>query len=131
MKWNPDGNYWNQTYEEMVNARVEEQGQRALFMNHMYKCSGRENPDHPYHGLYTGLWEEFCLNEAGPYCRALHFEREKAISDFIAHQKTLSGVAADCKQGQYEMVESFDVDIPELDCQQDQCKEEFITTFHD
>ena len=84
---------------------VEEQSQRAQFMNHMYKCSGRTN------GLYTGLWEEFCLNEAGPYCRQLFFERQKAISDFITHAQTLSGVAADC--------------------QQDQCKEEFITTFHD
>ena len=83
---------------------VEEQSQRAQFMNHMYKCSGRTN------GLYTGLWEEFCLNEAGPYCRALHFEREKAISDFIVHAKTLSGVAADCS---------------------DQCTEEFIPNFHD
>ena len=84
---------------------VEEQNQRAQFMEHMYKCSGRTN------GLYTGLWEEFCLNEAGPYCRQLFFERQKAIADFITHQQTLSDVAADCEQ--------------------DHCKEEFITTFHD
>ena len=39
---------------------VQEQQQRVEFMQHMYECSGRTN------GLFTGLWQEFCLNEAGP-----------------------------------------------------------------
>ena len=84
---------------------VNEQQQRADFMEHMYRCSGRTN------GLYTGLWQEFCLKEAGPYCRALHFERQKAIQDFIQQQKTLSETAADCTT--------------------DACSESFVPTFHD
>ena len=56
---------------------VQEQQRRADFMEHMYKCSGRTN------SVYTGLWQDFCLKEAGPYCRNLHFERQEAIRNFI------------------------------------------------
>lgn len=56
---------------------VQEQQRRTEFMEHMYKCSGRTN------GLFTGLWQDFCLKEAGPYCRNLHFERLEAIENFI------------------------------------------------
>jgi len=90
---------------------VNEQQQRADFMEHMYRCSGRTN------GLYTGLWQQFCLNEAGPYCRALHFERQKAIADFIAQQQTLSMNAADCYTGTPDTT--------------DACRESFVPTFHD
>ena len=34
---------------------VLEQHQRSIFMSHMYNCSGRQDPNHPFHGLYTGL----------------------------------------------------------------------------
>ena len=54
---------------------------KADFMEHMYKCSGRTN------GLYTGLWQDFCLNEAGSYCRNLFFERQAAIQEFVKLQK--------------------------------------------
>ena len=56
--------------------RVAEQ-QKADFMEHMYQCSGRTN------GLFTGLWQDFCLNEAGPTCRQMFFDRIKAIEEFI------------------------------------------------
>ena len=63
---------------------VQEQQQRVEFMQHMYQCSGRTN------GLFTGLWQEFCLNEAGPACRQMFFDRQKAIKQFIEleEQKT-------------------------------------------
>jgi hypothetical protein len=51
--------------------------QKALFTEHMYKCSGRTN------GIYTNLWKEFCMNEAGPTCRDMFFERQEAIKRFI------------------------------------------------
>lgn len=51
--------------------------QKALFTEHMYKCSGRTN------GIYTDLWKEFCMNEAGPTCRDMFFERQEAIKRFI------------------------------------------------
>ena len=60
---------------------VEENERRVIFMNHMYKCSGRDNPDHAMHGLYTGLWHDFCLNEAGPVQRDLWFERMQFVQD--------------------------------------------------
>lgn len=56
---------------------VAEQNQRVKFMEHLYKCSGRTN------GIYTGLWQDFCLKEAGYYCRNMWFEQQKAIEEFI------------------------------------------------
>jgi len=49
-------------------------------MEHLYACSGRTN------SLFTGLWQEFCLKEAGPYCRNLWRERQDAIKEFVAYQ---------------------------------------------
>ena len=51
--------------------------QKALFTERMYKCSGRTN------GLYTNLWRDFCMNEAGPTCRDMFFERQEAILQFV------------------------------------------------
>ncbi len=51
--------------------------QKADFMEHMYQCSGRTN------GLFTGLWTDFCIKEAGPTCRQMFFDRKKAIEQFI------------------------------------------------
>jgi hypothetical protein len=51
--------------------------QKADFMEHMYQCSGRTN------GLFTGLWTDFCMKEAGPTCRQMFFDRKKAIEQFI------------------------------------------------
>ncbi len=61
----------------------EEEDKRAYFMQHLYRCSGRSNPEHPYHGLYTGLWHEFCLGEAGKAQRDQWFEKMQAINDYI------------------------------------------------
>lgn len=55
---------------------VKKEQQKANFMEHMYKCSGRTN------GLFTGLWHDFCLKEAGPICRDQFFERLEAIEHF-------------------------------------------------
>ena len=62
---------------------IEEQNKRVVFIAHMYKCSGREDKDHPLHGVYTGLWQNFCLQEAGPTCREMFFDRIKAIQQFV------------------------------------------------
>jgi len=63
----------------------EENNRRVFFQNHMYRCAGRDNPDHPMHGLFTGLWHDFCLNEAGKAQRDMWFERIEFI------QKVQSG----------------------------------------
>ena len=58
---------------------LEENNRRVIFQNHMYKCAGRDNPEHPKHGLFTGLWEDFCLNEAGIAQRDQWFERMEFV----------------------------------------------------
>jgi len=58
---------------------VKEEEKKQIFLEHMYKCSGRENPDHPMHGLYTGLYQDFCVREAGPLARERWFEMQEAI----------------------------------------------------
>lgn len=57
---------------------VQEQ-KKADFMEHMYQCSGRQHPSHPMHGLFTGLWHNFCITEAGPYCREKWFQMVEAV----------------------------------------------------
>ena len=54
---------------------------RADFMEHMYQCSARTN------GLYTGLWHEFCINEAGPIMRDRYFEMVEAVKQFEQMQQ--------------------------------------------
>ena len=60
---------------------VEENNRRVIFQNHMYKCAGRDNPEHEKHGLFTGLCEYFCLNEAGVAQRDQWFERMQFVQD--------------------------------------------------
>lgn len=79
----------NTDYLNKWNVKAEQR--KAEFMEHMYKCSGRTN------GLYTGLWQEFCLNEAGFYCRDLFFERQEAIKKFIQEQEAALTTPETCE----------------------------------
>ena len=63
----------NTNYLDGWDAKKEQQ--KAEFMEHIYRCSGRTN------GLYTGLWEDFCITEAGPHCRDEFFARLQFIED--------------------------------------------------
>lgn len=68
------------SYQAILNRwSVAKEQQKADFMEHMYHCSGRQDPNHLLHGLYTGLWEEFCINEAGPIMRDRYFEMMDAV----------------------------------------------------
>jgi hypothetical protein len=67
--------------EQLRNWSVVAEQQKADFMEHMYECSGRQYKDHPMHGLYTGLWQDFCIREAGPKCRDDYFKRLEFIKD--------------------------------------------------
>ena len=58
---------------------LEENNRRVIFQQHMYNCAGRQHPDHPMHGLFTGLWHDFCLNEAGKAQRDMWFERMEFV----------------------------------------------------
>ena len=73
------------TEQERIQHRAEvrehliEQDKRTAFMTHLYHAYGRSNPDHPMHGFYSGLWQEFCLKEAGHIVREIFFERLEAV----------------------------------------------------
>ena len=58
---------------------VKKEQQKADFMEHMYQCSGRANGGPCVVGLYTGLWQEFCIKEAGPIMRDRYFEMMEAV----------------------------------------------------
>lgn len=58
---------------------VVEQQKRVDFMERMYQCSGRAVAGHPMEGLYTGLWQDFCIREAGLAMRERYFEMLEAI----------------------------------------------------
>jgi hypothetical protein len=58
---------------------VNAEQRKADFMDHMYQCSGRANAGPGVVGLYTGLWENFCLREAGPIMRDRYFEMMEAV----------------------------------------------------
>lgn len=86
---------------------VQEQQRRADFMEHMYQCSGRDN------NLFTGLWQDFCLNEAGIAQRDLWFERIEAVKQYIEEER---------KREQL-MKHQQDLDLSS--------KENFVPTLHD
>ena len=65
--------------EQLRNWSVTAEQKKADFMEHMYGCSGRINKEHPMHGLYTGLWQDFCIREAGPIMRDRFFEMMEAV----------------------------------------------------
>lgn len=52
---------------------------KADFIEHCYQCSGRHQGPSGVKGLYTGLWEEFCIREAGPAMRDKWFEMMEAV----------------------------------------------------
>ena len=58
---------------------VKKEQQKADFMEYMYHCSGRANGGPGVVGLYTGLWQEFCIKEAGPIMRDRYFEMMEAV----------------------------------------------------
>lgn len=72
--------------EELRNWKATEEQKKADFMEHMYDCSGRQDPSHPMHGLYTGLWQDFCIKEAGPFCRNRYFEMVEAVKQMQENQ---------------------------------------------
>ncbi len=58
---------------------LKENNRRVIFQNHMYRCAARDNPSHPMHGFFTGLWQDFCLNEAGIAQRDMWFDRMEFV----------------------------------------------------
>jgi hypothetical protein len=63
--------------EQLQSWDVAKEQQKADFLEHIYQVY--QPTDH----VYTGLWERFCMTEAGPTCRDLYFERIAAIEKFL------------------------------------------------
>ncbi len=55
-----------------------EQDKRTAFMRHLYHAYWRNNPEHPMHGFYTGLWQEF-KEDAALIVREQFFDRLEAV----------------------------------------------------
>ena len=58
---------------------IEEQ-KKADFMDHMYQVYK------PSNHCYTGLWQRFCMEEAGPAMRDRYFEMLEAVKIYEASQ---------------------------------------------
>jgi hypothetical protein len=65
--------------EQLLAWSVLAEQRTADFMEHMYQCSGRQDKRHPMHSRYTGLWQDFCVREAGPAMRDRYFEMMEAV----------------------------------------------------
>ena len=61
----------------------EENTRRQLFIDILYDSYGRNDPEHPQHGHYTGLWKDFLYNEAGIFARDQYFNREMMKAEAI------------------------------------------------
>jgi hypothetical protein len=72
--------------EQLQNWNAVEEQKRADFMERLYQVYK------PANHCYTGLWERFCLTEAGPAMRERYFEMLAAIKEyeeFVEKQKKL------------------------------------------
>lgn len=67
--------------EQLLNWDAKKEQQKADFMEHMYNCAGRQDKAHPLHALYTGLWQDFCIQEAGSHCRDEYFARLQFVKE--------------------------------------------------
>jgi hypothetical protein len=59
--------------EQLENWDVVAEQKKADFIEHIYQCYK------PGDGCYTGLWQRFCIQEAGPVLRERYFEMQEAI----------------------------------------------------
>lgn len=78
--------------------------QRAVMMEHLFMCDGRNDPSHPHAFTYTGLWEKFALDLAANFrdeyypelfvrvCKAMN-----ADNPAIVHKKAQQAIET-CKQ---------------------------------
>ena len=59
---------------------VNKEQRKADFMEHLFDVY------RPSNNCYTGLWQRFCMGEAGDYCRGMYFERLVALKEYLATQ---------------------------------------------
>ena len=64
----------------LFNWDVKKEQQKADFIEHLFDVY------RPSNNCYTGLWQRFCMGEAGDYCRDMYFERLAALEKYLATQ---------------------------------------------
>ena len=108
--------------EDQLGTRewLEENKRRVIFMDHMFKCAGRDNPDHPMHALYTGLWHDFCINEAGRAQRDMWFDRMEFV------KKVESGEIKISPPPKEDPVDEYFECSSECSIEDEECEEECV-----
>ena len=113
--------------EDQLGTRewLEENKRRVIFMDHMFKCAGRDNPDHPMHGLYTGLWHDFCINEAGRAQRDMWFERMEFVQKVASGEIKLDS-PPEANTSEADPVDEYFECSSECSIEDEECKEECV-----
>lgn len=60
----------------LTNWDYQAEQRKADFLEHLYQCY------RPANHCYTGLWERFLREEAGPFARDIFFQRLNAAKEF-------------------------------------------------
>tara|TARA_R110000868_G_scaffold410050_1_gene697011 strand:- start:388 stop:672 length:285 start_codon:yes stop_codon:yes gene_type:complete len=66
--------------EQLENWDAVAELKKADFIEYIYQCY------QPGNHCYTGLWERFCMTEAGPFARDKWFEMKEAVRLYEAGQ---------------------------------------------
>lgn len=56
---------------------VKKEQRKADFMEHLFDVY------RPSNNCYTGLWQRFCMGEAGEYCKDMYFDRLAALQEYL------------------------------------------------
>ena len=63
--------------EILLNWDVRREQRKADFMEHLFDVY------QPSNNCYTGLWQKFCIGEAGEYCKNMYYEQLEAIQNYL------------------------------------------------
>ena len=63
--------------EILLNWDVKREQRKADFMEHLFDVYK------PSNNCYTGLWQKFCMGEAGEYCKNMYYEQLEAIQQYL------------------------------------------------
>ena len=72
--------------EILLNWDVKKEQRKADFMEHLFDVY------RPSNNCYTGLWQKFCMGEAGDYCRDMYCERLEALQEYLETIETKENV---------------------------------------
>ena len=74
--------------EILLNWDVKKEQRKADFMEHLFDVY------RPSNNCYTGLWQKFCMGEAGEYCKNMYYEQLEALQKYLETIETRENVNA-------------------------------------